>query len=55
MNSQNLCYVAYDYKDEKARKKTRVSMEIPGEGEFSLGHESFETGEILFQPRLAGV
>ncbi|KAH0906585.1 hypothetical protein HID58_038412 [Brassica napus] len=30
-------------------------MEIMGEGWFTLSKERFQTGEILFQPRLAGM
>ena len=51
---QNLCYVAYDY-DAELRKDTRASFEAMGEGWFTLSKERFQTGEILFQPRIAGV
>ena len=54
MNLQKLCYVAADYKTEKM-KETQASMEVSGEGLFILGNERFQTGEILFQPRMAGV
>ncbi|CAN1253549.1 Actin-related protein 8 [Linum perenne] len=52
--NQNMCYVAYDYQAE-LRKDTSASLELPGEGQFTLSTERFKTGEILFQPRLAGV
>ncbi|KFK27199.1 hypothetical protein AALP_AA8G348300 [Arabis alpina] len=51
---ENLCYVALDYKAELSRD-TRASMEVAGEGWFTLSKERFQTGEILFQPRLAGM
>ncbi|CAN1857718.1 Actin-related protein 8 [Linum perenne] len=51
---ENMCYVAYDYQAE-LRKDTSASLELPGEGQFTLSTERFKTGEILFQPRLAGV
>ncbi|KAL5548756.1 hypothetical protein UlMin_003987 [Ulmus minor] len=51
---ENLCYVAYDY-DAELRKDTRASFEAMGEGWFTLSKERFQTGEILFQPRIAGV
>ncbi|XP_038685018.1 actin-related protein 8 isoform X2 [Tripterygium wilfordii] len=51
---ENLCYVAADYEAELS-KDTRASLEVPGEGWFSLSEERFKTGEILFKPRLAGV
>ncbi|KAF2563576.1 hypothetical protein F2Q70_00014917 [Brassica cretica] len=50
----NLCYVALDYKAELSRD-TQASMKIAGEGWFTLSKERFQTGEILFQPRLAGL
>ncbi|CAL1404735.1 unnamed protein product [Linum trigynum] len=51
---ENLCYVAYDYQAELS-KDTKASMEIPGEGVFTLSNERYKTGEILFQPRLTGM
>ncbi|KAJ9187113.1 hypothetical protein P3X46_002608 [Hevea brasiliensis] len=51
---ENLCYVAADYKAE-LHKDTQASLEVPGEGWFTLSKERFKTGEILFQPRIAGV
>ncbi|WCJ32519.1 actin-related protein 8 [Euphorbia peplus] len=51
---ENLCYVAADYQAELA-KDTQASLEVQGEGVFTLSHERFKTGEILFQPRIAGV
>ncbi|CAH2069779.1 unnamed protein product [Thlaspi arvense] len=51
---ENLCYVALDYKAELSRD-TQASMEVAGEGWFTLSKERFQTGEILFQPRLAGM
>ncbi|CAF2137562.1 unnamed protein product [Brassica rapa subsp. narinosa] len=51
---ENLCYVALDYKAELSRD-TQASMKIAGEGWFTLSRERFQTGEILFQPRLAGL
>lgn len=53
-NTQNLCYVAADYEAELS-KNTQASFEATGEGWFTLSKERFQTGEILFQPRLAGV
>lgn len=50
---QKLCYVAYDYEAELS-KDTHASFEA-AEGKFTLSKERFQTGEILFQPRLAGV
>ncbi|XP_062086138.1 actin-related protein 8-like [Humulus lupulus] len=50
----NLCYVAYDYEVELL-KDTRASSDVEGEGQFTLSKERFQTGEILFQPRMAGV
>lgn len=49
---QNLCYVALDYKAELV-KDTKASYRI-GETWHSLTKERFQTGEVLFQPRLAG-
>ncbi|CAN8248328.1 unnamed protein product [Cochlearia groenlandica] len=51
---EKLCYVALDYKAELSRD-TRASVEVAGEGWFTLSKERFQTGEILFQPRLAGM
>ncbi|XP_062119468.1 actin-related protein 8-like [Humulus lupulus] len=51
---ENLCYVAYDYEAELL-KDTRASSDAAGEGQFTLSKERFQTGEILFQPRMAGV
>lgn len=51
---ENLCYVAYDYEAELL-KDTQASFEAAGEGWFTLSKERFQTGEILFQPRMAGV
>ncbi|WJX93377.1 Actin-like protein arp8, variant 2 [Trifolium repens] len=50
---ENLCYVAYDYEAELL-KDTHASFEAI-EGKFTLSKERFQTGEILFQPRLAGM
>lgn len=46
--------MALDYEAELSRD-TKASMEIMGEGWFTLSNERFQTGEILFQPRLAGM
>ncbi|XP_076890872.1 actin-related protein 8-like [Bidens hawaiensis] len=51
---ENLCYVAIDYEAE-LRKDTEGSYEVPVEGSFTLKQERFRTGEILFQPRIAGL
>ncbi|MED6169632.1 actin-like protein arp8 [Stylosanthes scabra] len=51
---EKLCYVAIDYEAELS-KDTHASFEAAGEGLFILKKERFQTGEILFQPRLAGV
>lgn len=51
---ENLCYVAYDY-DAELLKHTQASFEATAEGWFTLSKERFQTGEILFQPRMAGV
>ncbi|XVE50959.1 hypothetical protein DITRI_Ditri01bG0204400 [Diplodiscus trichospermus] len=51
---ENLCYVAADYKTELS-KDTQASLEVPAVGWFTLSKERFQTGEILFQPRIAGV
>ncbi|KAL2334180.1 hypothetical protein Fmac_015393 [Flemingia macrophylla] len=50
---EKLCYVAIDYEAELL-KDTQASFEAV-EGLFTLSKERFQTGEILFQPRLAGV
>ncbi|GAU40622.1 hypothetical protein TSUD_189990 [Trifolium subterraneum] len=50
---EKLCYVAYDYEAELL-KDTHASFEAV-EGNFTLSKERFQTGEILFQPRLAGM
>ncbi|XVF76942.1 hypothetical protein PTKIN_Ptkin14bG0000700 [Pterospermum kingtungense] len=51
---ENLCYVAADYKAELS-KDTQASLEVSAVGCFTLSKERFQTGEILFQPRMAGV
>ncbi|KAI3427763.1 F-box domain-containing protein, partial [Psidium guajava] len=51
---EKLCYVAADYNAE-LHKNTEASYEVSGEGSFILSKERFQTGEILFQPRIAGV
>uniref|UniRef100_A0A5B6ZP89 Putative actin-related protein 8 n=1 Tax=Davidia involucrata TaxID=16924 RepID=A0A5B6ZP89_DAVIN len=51
---ENLCYVALDYESELL-KDTQASFEVSAEGWFNLSEERFQTGEILFQPRIAGV
>ncbi|XP_048624003.1 actin-related protein 8-like [Brassica napus] len=51
---ENLYYVALDYEAELSRD-TKASVEIMGEGWFTLSNERFQTGEIIFQPRLAGM
>ncbi|KAL3508306.1 hypothetical protein ACH5RR_027707 [Cinchona calisaya] len=51
---ENLCYVALDYEAE-LRKDTEASFQVAAEGYFTLSKERFQTGEILFQPRIAGV
>uniref|UniRef100_A0A1J3F919 Actin-related protein 8 n=1 Tax=Noccaea caerulescens TaxID=107243 RepID=A0A1J3F919_NOCCA len=51
---EKLCYVALDYEAELSRD-TQASVEVAGEGWFTLSKERFQTGEILFQPRLAGM
>ncbi|XP_057509404.1 actin-related protein 8-like [Actinidia eriantha] len=50
----NRCYVAFDYEAELS-KDTQASFEVAAEGWFTLSKERFQTGEILFQPRIAGV
>ncbi|KAJ6297656.1 hypothetical protein OIU76_018879 [Salix suchowensis] len=49
-----LCYVAADYENELS-KDIPASLEVPGEGWFTLSKERFTTGEVLFQPHIAGV
>ncbi|GAA0150696.1 actin and actin related protein [Lithospermum erythrorhizon] len=51
---ENLCYVALDYEAELS-KNTEASFEVAPEGWFTLSKERFQTGEILFQPSLAGL
>ncbi|KAL6204204.1 hypothetical protein ACLB2K_021472 [Fragaria x ananassa] len=51
---EKLCYVAEDYETELS-KNTQASFGAGGVGWFTLSKERFQTGEILFQPRLAGV
>lgn len=51
---ENLCYVADDYEAELS-KDTEASLKVAGEGLFTLSKERFQTGEILFQPRIAGM
>ncbi|KAF5796326.1 putative F-box domain, Actin family, F-box-like domain superfamily [Helianthus annuus] len=51
---ENLCYVALDYEAE-LRKDTEASYEVAAAGWFTLAKERFQTGEILFQPRIAGM
>lgn len=51
---EKLCYVAADYEAELC-KNTEATYEHPVEGSFTLSRERFQTGEILFQPRMAGV
>lgn len=51
---QNLCYVALDYEAELS-KDAKASFEVQAEGWFTLSKERFQTGEILFQPRIAGL
>lgn len=51
---ENLCYVALDYEAE-LRKDSEASYEVAAAGWFTLKEERFQTGEILFQPRIAGM
>nr|XP_043608614.1 actin-related protein 8-like isoform X2 [Erigeron canadensis] len=51
---ENLCYVALDYEAELC-KDTEASYEVAAAGLFTLKKERFQTGEILFQPRIAGM
>ncbi|XP_057416427.1 actin-related protein 8-like isoform X2 [Lotus japonicus] len=50
---EKLCYVSLDYEAELL-KDTQASFEGV-EGLFTLSKERFQTAEILFQPRLAGL
>ena len=54
MDLQNLCYVASDYEAELS-KDTQGSYHVASEGWFTLSKERFQTGEILFNPRMAGM
>ncbi|PWA52853.1 actin-related protein 8 [Artemisia annua] len=51
---ENLCYVALDYEAELC-KDTEASYEVAAAGRFTLKRERFQTGEVLFQPRIAGM
>ncbi|XP_010252908.1 PREDICTED: actin-related protein 8 isoform X2 [Nelumbo nucifera] len=51
---EKLCYVAADYETELS-KDTNASFEVAGEGWFTLSEERFQTGEILFKPRMGGL
>ncbi|GJU16996.1 actin-related protein 8 [Tanacetum coccineum] len=51
---ENLCYVALDYEAELC-KDTEASYEVAAAGWFTLKRERFQTGEVLFQPRIAGM
>ncbi|XP_024959506.1 actin-related protein 8-like isoform X1 [Cynara cardunculus var. scolymus] len=51
---ENLCYVSLDYEAE-LQKDTEASYEVASEGWFTLKQERFQTGEILFQPHIAGM
>lgn len=51
---ENLCYVAEDYHEELS-KNVEASFTVGDEGVFTLSHERFQTGEILFQPELGGI
>ncbi|MCL7041908.1 hypothetical protein MKW94_015606 [Papaver nudicaule] len=51
---ENLCYIASDYESELSIDTT-ASYELTGEGQFTLSEERFQTGEILFQPRMGGL
>ncbi|KAJ0640224.1 putative Actin family, ATPase, nucleotide binding domain-containing protein [Helianthus annuus] len=52
--TKNLCYVALDFEAELS-KDTKASYEVAAAGWFTLAKERFQTGEILFQPRIAGM
>lgn len=51
---ENLCYVAGNYEAELC-KEAEASYEVAGAGWFTLKQERFQTGEILFKPRIAGM
>ncbi|KAK4398688.1 Actin-related protein 8 [Sesamum angolense] len=51
---ENLCYVALDYEAELS-KDTQASFAVTSNNWFTLSKERFQTGEILFQPRMAGM
>ncbi|KAM1494478.1 hypothetical protein ACFX2K_029257 [Malus domestica] len=51
---EKLCYVAEDYEAELS-KNTQASFVSGGEECFTVSKERFQTGEILFQPQLAGL
>ncbi|CAA0832497.1 Actin-related protein 8 [Striga hermonthica] len=51
---ENLCYVALDYEAELS-KDTEASYAVSSDTQFTLSKERFQTGEILFQPRMAGM
>ncbi|KAL3821174.1 hypothetical protein ACJIZ3_007079 [Penstemon smallii] len=51
---ENLCYVALDYEAELS-KDTEASFRVTSNSWFTLSKERFQTGEILFKPRIAGV
>ncbi|KAL2523842.1 Actin-related protein 8, partial [Abeliophyllum distichum] len=51
---ENLCYVALNYEAELS-KDMEASFQVASEGWFTLSEERFQTGEVLFQPRMAGV
>ncbi|KAL8462049.1 hypothetical protein ACS0TY_033215 [Phlomoides rotata] len=51
---ENLCYVALDYEAELS-KDTEASFAVSSNSWFTLSRERFQTGEILFQPRMTGV
>ncbi|KAL7583599.1 actin-related protein 8 isoform X1 [Lactuca sativa] len=52
---ENLCYVAFDYENELKKENTKASYKVASEGLFTLEKERFQTGEILFQPHIAGL
>ncbi|XP_051128526.1 actin-related protein 8 isoform X3 [Andrographis paniculata] len=51
---EKLCYVALDYEAELS-KDTVASFAVTSDNWFTLTKERFQTGEILFRPRMAGV
>lgn len=51
---EKLCYVALDYEAELL-KNTKASCTVDSSGCFTLNHERFKTGELLFQPHIAGI